>query len=416
MDNVDFDHIVYLMNVPRVVTNSNSETRTKDSPVANEQESVYETIDETRMAEVMAYRDNSALCADLLFITSSPEMCDVVFIVGKEKVPVYGVKAILATRSRVFFSIIFTDTPVEKLTSKKSTKTRLISRLRNFTKVRKTDTSKVSRQLVIRVTDFEPEPFREVITFLHSGRIHIAQDNVIGLMNVADTYGLDDLRMTCCQYARACITQKRVLPLLLSTQPYSSFKWTKIISLEIMDFVCLNAQDLLRQRAFEALSQNVVATILSKSNLRATEEAKWDAVFRWSRRQCDHLDDRNFRATLRSMSASLNFCDIPLCKLRNAIQPLGIVSDDVINRAISHQSRPRFVIGQSDESEARPRRLNKQRGSTRLPSEGPRRITIGSGIFPLQPLASSTFNSSRLNASDSGFVLSSANCSVVSRL
>ncbi|KAH3782780.1 hypothetical protein DPMN_160700 [Dreissena polymorpha] len=42
----------------------------------------------------------STLCESLAMISSMPEMCDVIFKVGPEEVPVYGVRAILAIRSK----------------------------------------------------------------------------------------------------------------------------------------------------------------------------------------------------------------------------------------------------------------------------------------------------------------------------
>lgn len=50
--------------------------------------------------EVFTFQNTSALCEDLRSIIKIPQMCDVMFLVSKDKVPVYGLKALLATRSR----------------------------------------------------------------------------------------------------------------------------------------------------------------------------------------------------------------------------------------------------------------------------------------------------------------------------
>lgn len=47
------------------------------------------------------------LSGDLRFLAGMPELCDVMFLVGEEREPVYGVKAILAIRSRVFYKILY---------------------------------------------------------------------------------------------------------------------------------------------------------------------------------------------------------------------------------------------------------------------------------------------------------------------
>lgn len=43
---------------------------------------------------------------DLRLITEMPNLCDVEFLVGEDREPVYGVKAVLATRSRYVFLLI----------------------------------------------------------------------------------------------------------------------------------------------------------------------------------------------------------------------------------------------------------------------------------------------------------------------
>ena len=49
---------------------------------------------------VMVLKNRYELCEDLKYVISVPDLCDVTFLVGPEKTPMYGIKAILATRSR----------------------------------------------------------------------------------------------------------------------------------------------------------------------------------------------------------------------------------------------------------------------------------------------------------------------------
>ncbi|KAK3593001.1 hypothetical protein CHS0354_023232 [Potamilus streckersoni] len=49
--------------------------------------------------EIMTFRSLHSLGHSLSFITEVPELCDVKFLVGENEVPVYGVKAIMGTRS-----------------------------------------------------------------------------------------------------------------------------------------------------------------------------------------------------------------------------------------------------------------------------------------------------------------------------
>lgn len=50
--------------------------------------------------ECQLFENRTGLSQDLRFLSGMPELCDVMFLVGEEREPVYGVKAILAIRSR----------------------------------------------------------------------------------------------------------------------------------------------------------------------------------------------------------------------------------------------------------------------------------------------------------------------------
>lgn len=54
----------------------------------------------TRECDVMKFSSTDSLCDSLKIIMQMPEMCDVTFLVGKDEVPVHGLRAILGTRSR----------------------------------------------------------------------------------------------------------------------------------------------------------------------------------------------------------------------------------------------------------------------------------------------------------------------------
>lgn len=50
-----------------------------------------------------------------------------------------------------------------------------------------------------------------------------------GVMNAADTYGVEDLRAACFEFALRFITLKTVLRLLVSADMYSDYKGTKAV-------------------------------------------------------------------------------------------------------------------------------------------------------------------------------------------
>lgn len=57
-------------------------------------------LDEIESTESMKVTSTQTLIDNLRYILSMPDLCDLVFIVGPHRIPVYGIKAILSTRSR----------------------------------------------------------------------------------------------------------------------------------------------------------------------------------------------------------------------------------------------------------------------------------------------------------------------------
>ncbi|XP_046582249.1 serine-enriched protein-like [Haliotis rubra] len=116
-----------------------------------------------------------------------PEMCDVTFLVGRRHVPIYGVKAILATRSRCLYQLILHHQ--RKAEAESSNK-----------KSKKGNRSPLPQKLMIDVQDYSVEDFRKFITFVHSGKVKIDINNVIGLLCASVEYGFPDLQTACTKF------------------------------------------------------------------------------------------------------------------------------------------------------------------------------------------------------------------------
>ncbi|KAK3581997.1 hypothetical protein CHS0354_030949 [Potamilus streckersoni] len=54
----------------------------------------------TDESETTKFQSLHALGHTMSYITKVPELCDVKFLVGDNEIPIYGVKAVLGTRSR----------------------------------------------------------------------------------------------------------------------------------------------------------------------------------------------------------------------------------------------------------------------------------------------------------------------------
>ncbi|OWF45718.1 serine-enriched protein-like [Mizuhopecten yessoensis] len=171
---------------------------------------------EDEATEVMSYKSTKALCEHLKYIVSMPELCDVTFLVGPTKVPVYGVKAILGTRSRVLYQLILNQQ--HQAEAERST----------FKKFRK---SSSKSRVVIEVNKYEPEDFRMLMQFVHCGSVDIGIHNVAGLLCGAYQFGLEDLRSACWDFVRRSLDsasgQDTAHALMASAFRYNHHKTTR---------------------------------------------------------------------------------------------------------------------------------------------------------------------------------------------
>ncbi|CAG2193613.1 unnamed protein product [Mytilus edulis] len=127
----------------------------------------------------MSFRNTQTLTEHLRTISYIPQLCDVIFEVGPEKVKVHGVKAILGTRS----------SPEQ----------------------------------------YQPEDFRKIIEFIHCGSVEINSSCLAGLLCGASQFGLDDLEKACWDFVNYCVKNGNVLSLLPSAKRYSNFKLGQIL-------------------------------------------------------------------------------------------------------------------------------------------------------------------------------------------
>ncbi|XP_067668385.1 serine-enriched protein-like [Haliotis asinina] len=140
----------------------------------------------------MIFRNTAGLQDSLAFILSMPELCDITFLVGKDQVPVYGVKAILATRSRSLYQLVLYHQRQSELA--KTTKKRF----------KKQKPSPNPNTLVIHVPDYEAETFRRFITFVHSGKVKVDINHVVGLLCASEEFQFPDLRNACRDFIDRC--------------------------------------------------------------------------------------------------------------------------------------------------------------------------------------------------------------------
>ncbi|VDI82329.1 Hypothetical predicted protein [Mytilus galloprovincialis] len=168
--------------------------------------------DPVKIKEKMIYRNTQILTEQLKVISSIPELCDVTFEVGSDKVKVHGVKAILGTRSRVLYNLILKKQKEAEFQRKADKKDK------------KKKTSVKSDKVTIVVKKYEPEDFKKIIQFIHSGSVDINSSCVAGLLCGASQFGLDDLERACWDFVNHSVKSGTISKIIPSAKRYSHHK------------------------------------------------------------------------------------------------------------------------------------------------------------------------------------------------
>lgn len=198
-------------------------------------------------------------------------------------------------------------------------------------------------QPCIVVLDFEPEVFKQLMDYIHTGTVMLQSRSLLGLMNAADHYGLDELKMACIQFLDQAINTDTVCALLSSAEKYIQYKSTKILVQKMLEFVDHHAEVVLSLGSFATLPQHVVRILLGREELLASEETKFEAAFRWSLRYIDEHPTINLKTAFEPFVSKIEFHKIPATHLMKKVKPAEIVDSTIILNALAYQADPSSI-------------------------------------------------------------------------
>ncbi|KAL3831710.1 hypothetical protein ACJMK2_023426 [Sinanodonta woodiana] len=168
----------------------------------------------TDESEMMNFRSLHSLGHSLSFITQVPELCDIKFLVGDDEDPVYGIKAVIGTRSRPFYSLILKHMKKAKENHKPKQSTPRKSKW----------CFGMSQHLEIPVRRYDTCVFRRLIHFVHSGSVNITMETVVGLLCGAVQFGFKDLEKACLEMIQRGISKGLNTILITTARDYSQHK------------------------------------------------------------------------------------------------------------------------------------------------------------------------------------------------
>ncbi|XP_011300850.1 serine-enriched protein isoform X1 [Fopius arisanus] len=319
------------------------------------------------------FENRSGLAEDMKFLASMPELCDVTFLVGDTREPVCAVKAVLAARSRVFHKMLYQapspqrkkePPPREKLRFFLKRSSEPLLNLQNTAQQRSGFTQQLApiqepqanQHHTLIIEEFEPDVFRQLIEYIHTGCVTLQPRTLLGVMNAADYYGLDELRKACAGFVQCCITVDTVCALLASAERYIQYKCTKSLVQKVLEFVDEHGNEVLNLGSFTLLPQHVVRLILAREELRADEFTKFEAALMWSKKYCDSNPTIPLEEVIGNFLEYIQFHKIPANILMREVKPLGLVPLPIILNSLAYQADPTSV----DPGKLSPHRVRRQ--------------------------------------------------------
>ena len=198
-------------------------------------------------------------------------------------------------------------------------------------------------QPTVVVNEFEPNVFKQLVEYTHTGSVMLQARTLLGLMNAADHYGIEDLKQACIRFMEHCVTIDTVCSLLSSAEKYIQYKSTKILVQKMFEFVDQNAETILSLGAFATLPQHVVRIVLGRDDLQASETTKFEAALRWSYRYCDEHSDVSLKEAFEPFAEVIDYHMIPAKVLMQRVKPALVVDDSVILTALAFQADPKSI-------------------------------------------------------------------------
>ncbi|XP_023331735.1 serine-enriched protein isoform X3 [Eurytemora carolleeae] len=337
--------------------------------LANMGDGYEDDFDDTTMFE-----NKSGLAEDMKFLASMPELCDVTFLVGDTREPVCAVRAVLAARSRVFKKMLVTNVMKKREPTYKENKFRAFIKrssepllgmqnthhqhqkkgLQNSNSHLSPITEGGQQHQTLIIEEFEPDVFRQLIEYIHTGCVTLQPRTLLGVMNAADYYGLDELKCACSGFIQCCITVDTVCALLATAERYIQYKCTKFLIQKVLEFVDDHGNEVLNLGSFATLPQHVVRLIMARDELKADEFSKFQAALMWSKKYCD-TNGIGLREILNTFLEYIQFHMIPANILMQEIHPLGLVPHSIIMTALAYQADPTSVTIKISPLKVKPR-------------------------------------------------------------
>ncbi|XP_065565417.1 uncharacterized protein LOC136030399 isoform X2 [Artemia franciscana] len=243
-----------------------------------------------------------------------------------------------------------------------------VPRLSVCADIQKIDRSKLA-QTEFTVIEFDPDTFRLLLNYLHTGSVPLTCSTIPGLICAAEHYDLPDLLQACFHHAKQFLRIEIVCVMLTSLENYY-WRYTSASELVnmILSFIETRAGQVFNCTSFLSLSESMVQMIMAR-NLDIPEIRKFEAMVQWGKQKVrsrpqnisSRLDAKmEFRCIMERLSRDLRLYRISPQDLIKVVLPSKAIKNERILETLMFQANSGMYRVQDAYLEACQQRLQKQ--------------------------------------------------------
>ncbi|XP_061173840.1 BTB/POZ domain-containing protein 6-like [Saccostrea echinata] len=176
--------------------------------------------------------------------------CDITFLLGKSKEEVHAHRYMLASRSSVFFAMLYG--PFDK------------------------------SDKAIEIPDIEKDIFEQILRFMYCEEILITEDNVTHILYAARKYGISKVTVECRNFLEKNISPENVCVIAENAHIFDEDELFKMC----LDYITKHAFESLQSEAFTQLCRQCVTRIIGRDDLPVDEDHILECMSNWAKREC----------------------------------------------------------------------------------------------------------------------------------
>ncbi|XP_017481268.1 PREDICTED: uncharacterized protein LOC108370449 [Rhagoletis zephyria] len=218
-----------------------------------------------------------------------------------------------------------------------------VPRLSVCADAQKVDRAKLA-QTEFNIIEFDPDTFRVLLDYLHTGTCPLTCVSIPGLLCAAEHYDLPELLQACFHHCKQFLRIEVVCPMLISLENYY-WRYTSASELVnmILSFVENKAHALFKCPEFLNLSESMVQMIMNRE-LQTPEIRKFEAMLMWAKNKVAKMKNHpnkdtqfEFECIMERLTRDLNLCRISPSELLTVVLPSKALKNERIMETLMMQ-------------------------------------------------------------------------------